>query len=185
MVTNSNEIYESLKLLRSHGRAGTSDYFTTSETQDYVTLGYNFRLGNIIAALGIGQLEKVDKIIEIRRKNAERMSAALSGITELELPSSPDGFFHVYQMYTIRVKEGRRQRDALAAYLTGKGIMTKVYFSPVHLSQFYQNKLGYSGQLPVTESLSEQVLTLPMYPTLTDEEINYIADEVRAFCQET
>ena len=170
--------------MRSHGRAETSDYFTTSETQDYVALGYNFRLGNIIAALGIGQLEKLAKIIEMRRTNAERMSAALSGITEIELPSSPDGFFHVYQMYTILVKDGQRQRDALSAYLTRKGIMTKVYFSPVHLTHFYKSKLGYDCKLPVTERLSEQVLTLPMYPTLKDDEINYIANEVRAFFQE-
>lgn len=181
VVTNSREIYQSLKLLRSHGRAETSDYFATSETQDYVTLGYNFRMGNILAALGIGQLEKIDKIISKRRKNAETMSAALAGIPEIELPSSPEGFFHVYQIYTIRIKAGRKQRDALSEYLTKKGIMTKVYFSPVHLTHFYKKKLGYSVKLPVTEKLSGQVLTLPMYPTLTEEEIDYIAGEVRAF----
>ena len=181
VVTNSKEVYENLKLMRSHGRVETADYFSTSEYLEYVTLGYNFRMSNITAALGIAQFEKVDRIIEMRRRNAEMMSAKLSKIPEIELPHSPDGFFHIYQMYTIKVKEGQGKRDALSAYLAEKGIMTKVYFPPVHFTHFYKNKLGYNCDLPVTDRLSGQVLTLPMYPSLTEEEINYITDEVAIF----
>jgi dTDP-4-amino-4,6-dideoxygalactose transaminase len=83
-------------------------------------------------------------------------------------------------MYTLKVK-GEEKRDALSAYLAEKGIMTKVYFPPVHLTHFYKNKLGYTCKLPVTEKMSRQVLTLPMYPTLTEDEINYIADSIAAF----
>jgi len=181
VVTNSKEVYENLKLMRSHGRFEPADYFSTSEYLEYVTLGYNFRMSNITAALGIAQFEKVDRIIEMRRRNAEMMSAKLSKIPEIELPHSPDGFFHIYQMYTIKVKEGQGKRDALSAYLAEKGIMTKVYFPPVHFTHFYKNKLGYNCDLPVTDRLSGQVLTLPMYPSLTEEEINYITDEVAIF----
>ena len=181
VVTNSKEVYENLKLMRSHGRVETADYFSTSEYLEYVTLGYNFRMSNITAALGIAQLEKVDRIIEMRRRNAEMMSAKLSKIPEIELPHSPDGFFHIYQMYTIKVKEGQGKRDALSAYLAEKGIMTKVYFPPIHFTHFYKNKLGYNCDLPVTDRLSGQALTLPMYPSLTEEEINYITAEVAGF----
>lgn len=181
VVTDSVDIYEKLKLIRSHGRAETANYFSSTEYMDYVALGYNFRMSDITAALGIAQLEKVDKIIEMRRRNAEHMSARLTGITEIEVPHSPEEYFHLYQMYTIRVKEGREKRDALSAYLAQKGVMSKVFFSPVHSTHFYRNKLGYNCELPVTERLSEQVLTLPMYPTLTEDEISYIADGVIAF----
>ncbi len=180
-VTDSADIYEKLKLIRSHGRADTANYFSSTEYMDYVELGYNFRMSDITAALGIAQLKKVEKIIEMRRGNARRMSARLARIIEIEVPHQPDDYFHLYQMYTIKVKEDEKKRDALSAYLAQKGIMTKVFFSPVHLTQYYRDKLGYKCKLPVTEKLSGQVLTLPMYPALTEDEIKFIADEVAAF----
>jgi len=180
VVTNSRDVYENLKLVRSHGRVETSDYFSTSEHLEYVTLGYNFRMSNITAALGIAQLEKIDKIIQMRREKAAYMTQKLSAISQITLPAVPDNFFHLYQMYTIRVRG--EKRDDLMKYLNYRGIGAKVYFDPVHLTQFYREKFGYSGgELPLTEKLSQQVLTLPMYPTLTEDEINYIADEVAVF----
>jgi perosamine synthetase len=181
VVTDSAEICERLKLIRSHGRVENSNYFSSTEDADYVTLGHNFRISDITAALGVAQLKKIDKIIEIRRKNAKKLSTRLSKIAEIEVPNPPEGYCHVYQMYTIRLKEGQEQRDALSTYLAQKGIMTKIYFSPVHLTHFYRNKLGYKCDLPITESLSKQVLTLPMYPTLTEDEMDYIADEIATF----
>ena len=181
VVTDSVEIYEKLKLIRSHGRAETANYFSSTESMDYITLGYNFRLSDITAALGIAQLNKVDKIIEMRRRNAERMSARLSGVAGIETPYSTGDRFHVYQMYTIRVKEGQEKRNALMAHLADKGIMTKIYFDPVHLTHYYKTKLGYNCTLPVTERLSEQVITLPMFPALTEDEIDYITDAIAVF----
>lgn len=181
VVTSSVDICERLKLIRSHGRAEAANYFSSIEYMDYVTLGYNFRMSDITGALGIAQLNKADKIIKMRREIAERMSARLSGIAEIEVPSSPDSFFHVYQMYVMRVKEGQQKRDALSAYLSQKGIMTKVYFHPVHLTHFYKNNLGYNCDLPITEKTSQQILTLPMYPSLTEDEIYYITDEIATF----
>jgi dTDP-4-amino-4,6-dideoxygalactose transaminase len=81
-------------------------------------------------------------------------------------------------MYTIRVEKGGR--DALSKYLAKRGIMTKVFFHPVHLTHFYK-KLGYKDRLPVTEEIANHVLTLPMYPSLTKQEMNYIAGAVDAF----
>ena len=181
VLTDSDEVYQKLKLIRSHGRLEASNYFSSNEYADYVTLGYNFRMSDITAALGIAQLNKIDKIIAMRRKNADSMSAKLSEIPEIEPPHSPEGFFHVYQMYTAKVRGGQQDRDALSDYLGGKGIMTKVYFSPVHFTHFYESVLGYACKLPITEEISRKVLTLPMYPSLTEEEINYITDEVIRF----
>jgi len=181
VVTNSPEVYERLKLIRSHGRAETANYFSSTEYMDYVDLGYNFRMSDIAAGLGIAQLRKIDKIIGMRRRNAEMLSARLSKIAEIEVPHPPDNFYHVYQMYIVRVKGEPGTRDALLAYLAERGIMTKVYFSPVHLTHFYQNKLGYNCELPATERLSQQVLSLPMYPTLTEDDINGIAGEIETF----
>ena len=181
VVTDSVDIYEKLKLIRSHGRAETANYFSSTDYMDYIALGYNFRMSDITAALGIAQLKKIDAVIEMRRGNAELLSAKLSRIAEIEVPRPLDSFFHVYQMYTIRVNKGKEERDALSAYLAKQGIMTKVYFHPVHQTHFFKNELGYKCDLPITENLSRQVLTLPMYPALTENEIDFIADQVAAF----
>ncbi|HJH26238.1 MAG TPA: DegT/DnrJ/EryC1/StrS family aminotransferase [Methanophagales archaeon] len=182
IITDSREIYEKLKLIRSHGRLETSDYFSSTEYMDYITLGYNFRMSNIVAALGVAQLKKVDKIIEMRRKNAEYLTARLKReIKQIITPTSPENYYHVYQMYTILIKDSKIMRDNLMKYLAGKGIMTKVYFSPVHLTHFYKNELGYACELPVTEEISRRVLTLPMYPALTKEEVDYIVEEMKRF----
>ena len=181
VVTDSVDICEKLKLIRSHGRAETANYFSSTDYMDYIALGYNFRMSDITAALGIAQLKKIDTVIEMRRRNAEMLSARLSRNAEIEVPRPPDDFFHVYQMYTVRVNKGKERRDALSVYLAKQGIMTKVYFHPVHQSHFYKSELGYKCDLPITESLSRQVLTLPMYPALTEQEIDSIADQVATF----
>ena len=80
-------------------------------------------------------------------------------------------------MYTIRVGG----RDDLMKYLAKGGIMTKVYFSPVHLTKFYRDVLGYRDRLRITEKMSREVLALPMYPTLTRDEINYISEKIDTF----
>ena len=182
IVTDSGEIYERLKLIRSHGRLESEPYFMTTKTLDYILLGYNWRISSITAALGLAQMKKLDKVIEMRRKNAEYLTKNLSRIEEVETPNPPEGNFHVYQMYTIRVKGGRRVRDALKDHLAKKGIMSKVYFEPVHLTHFYREKFGFrGGELPITEKLSSEVLTLPIYPTMTVEEIEYLIDSLNEF----
>lgn len=182
IVTNSQDIYEKLKLIRAHGRAETADYFTSVEFMDYVTVGYNFRMPSITAALGISQLKKVDKLIEIRRNKAKYMTKALSGIEEIIIPEFPEEVFHVYQEYPIRVKAGEKRRDSFRDHLTKQGIMTRISFYPIHLTHYYKNILGYDNKsLEVTEKLSSQAVTLPLYPTLTEQEMDYIAQEIRNF----
>jgi perosamine synthetase len=182
VITDSQDIYERLKLVRSHGRLESMDYFSTWKEMDYVVLGYNYRMSDITAALGISQLKKIDKLVHMRRRNAARLTEALASEKNMIPPRSPEGYYHIYQMYTVRIKEGRKARDKLAIHLGEKGISTKVYFYPVHSTHFYKNVLKYRCKLPVTDKVSQQVLSLPIYPSMTTKEIDYIADEVRS-CQ--
>jgi perosamine synthetase len=178
IVSDSREVIEKLKLIRSHGRNETSDYFSSIEIMDYVTLGYNFRMSNLTAALGVSQMKKADRIIELRRENAKYMTDRIRNETEAILPQNPpDGYYHVYQMYTVRA----RNRDELMNYLADKGIMTKVYFSPVHLSHFYRNVLGYNDRLPITEKIATQTLALPFYPDIKRDEMNFVIDRIIEF----
>jgi perosamine synthetase len=180
IVTDSVDLAERLKLLRSHGRAETRDYFSTNEYLDYVALGYNFRLSNITASLGIAQLKKIDAIIGKRREN----SGYLTGLLERRVPSvkppcPPKDSYHLFQMYTIRCREC--DRNGLMKYLGDQGIMAKVYFPPVHLTHFYRNVLGSRCSLPVTEKLARECLTLPMYPGLSRDEMDFMVDRISSF----
>jgi perosamine synthetase len=181
VITDSQDVYERLKLVRSHGRLENMDYFSTWKEMDYVVLGYNYRMSDITAALGISQLNKIDNLIDMRRRNAARLTKAMSKVKNITPPKPPKDYYHIYQMYTIRMKEGKDVRDKLASYLGEKGVSTKVYFYPVHLTYFYRNVLKYRCRLPVTETVSQQVLSLPIYPSMTTKEIDYIANEIESF----
>jgi len=181
VVTDSQEACKRLKLVRSHGRLENMDYFSTWKEMDYVDLGYNYRMSDITAALGISQLKKIDKLVGMRRGNAAQMTKRLSKVKGVVPPSPPKGYYHIYQMYTIRMKNGRKARDDLAEHLGEIGVSTKVYFYPVHSTHFYKNVLKYRCKLPVTEKLSQQVLSFPIYPSMTTEEIEYIAQGVESF----
>lgn len=184
VATDERNVYEKLKLIRSHGRLETEDYFASSQVGEYIALGYNWRMSNIIAALGISQMKKLDRVVALRRKNAEYLTRKLSNLKAITPPNPPNGHHHVYQMYVIRVKGGVQIRDALQNHLSTKGITTKVYFSPAHLSHFYRTKFGFKGgELPVTEKLSEQVLTLPIYATMTMDEMDYIVSSTQEFVE--
>ena len=179
ITTNSKEIYEKIKLIRSHGRVDDSDYFSNPSLSKYMGLGYNWRMSTLTAALGITQLQKIDKIIKMRKENAEYLSNNLSKIPQLKIPTMPSGHEHIYQMYTIRL-ENENIRNELHDFLTTKEIFSKVYFQPIHKTQFYI-KSHISKDLPVTEMISNQVLTIPLYPNMTKEEKEYLVNSIMEF----
>ena len=153
IVTDNKSIYEKLKLLRSHGK-------------DYVSLGYNFRMSDMVAALGVSQIKKVNKLIKKRRANAKYMTSVLSSLFIPDLPGS------TYQEYPVRAYK----RDALKNYLAKKGIGTRISFPPIHLTPLYKRV-----KLEITERIFSQALSLPMYPDLTKREMDYIAKQVKNF----
>jgi len=178
LVTDSRDIYEKAKLIRSHGRQENSAYFSSIENLDYITLGYNFRMPSMIAALGITQLKKIDMLISMRRQNAEYLTARLEKeVRDVIPPAPPKKYYHVYQMYTVMAEK----RDDLMRHLADSGIMTKIYFNPVHLTHFYRDILKYTPYLPITEKVADLALTLPVYPSLTKEEMDLLVNEIKTF----
>jgi len=184
LCTDSKELYEKIKLIRSHGRQLHSGYFSSIQDHDYYSLGYNWRMSSITAALGLSQLDKIEKIIDMRRKNAKYYQSKLKKIKEITLQEEPSGFKHVYQFYSILLRNSTI-RTELMNFLASKGIMTRVFFKPVHKTMFF-SKIGYDSlSLPNTEKISTQILALPMFPTLRKEEINYIVDTITEFFEHT
>ncbi|OPX96503.1 MAG: UDP-4-amino-4-deoxy-L-arabinose--oxoglutarate aminotransferase [Syntrophorhabdus sp. PtaB.Bin027] len=171
LVTDSRVLYEKAKLIRSHGRLETTDYFSSSECMDYITLGYNFRLSNISAALGLAQIKKVEIIIDMRRQIADTYTSLLRKYVPAASPiTTPSGYKNVHQLYSIRIPD----RDGLMRFLTDHGIMTKVYFPPVHLTHFYCREIGYKGTLPITEKIAKEIISLPIYPGMPDEDVKRV-----------
>jgi perosamine synthetase len=183
IITDSEDLYEKMKLIRAHGRAENGNYFTTGEYMDYVTLGYNYRMSDCVAALGVSQLNKIDKLISIRREKSFKMAGLLKDlkIDDIVIPEFSLDIFHVYQEFHIRIKSGKLVRDALKKYLFDRGIGTRISFPPIHLTHYYKNVLGYNEKLPITERIASETLTLPLYPNLSDEEMGYIQEQIKDF----
>ncbi len=179
ITTNSKEVYEKIKLIRSHGRIDTSDYFSNPSLSQYVGLGYNWRMSTLTASLGISQLQKLDKIIKMRKDNAQYLSEKLSKIPQLKVPKPTSNHEHIYQMYTIML-ENEKIRNSLHDFLTTKEIFSKVYFQPIHKTQFY-TKFNSGKNLSVTDIVSKRVLTIPLYPNMLKEEKEYLVNSILEF----
>lgn len=181
IVTNSKEVYEKIKSIRSHGRVDNIPYFENPSNSEYVGVGYNWRMSSITATLGISQINKLDKLIKMRQKNASFLSKHLSKHDEITVPIPPENYNHIYQMYSIVLNDGST-RNELQQFLLDKKIFCKIYFAPIHLMDYYKKQISKNGfSLPNTESISERILTLPLYPNMTNEEMNYIIDTIDEF----
>ena len=180
ITTNSKSIFEKLKLIRSHGRVDSKNYFENPNESTYLNTGYNWRMSSITAALGLTQLKKLDKLISLRQKNAKNIINKISKF-DLKIITGPDNSDHIFQMFSIRLKN-KDIRDTLHNFLIKKRIFSKIDFSPIHLNSFYMNKFNTTnGMLPITELISNQILTIPIYPNMTNEEINYLTDSISEF----
>jgi dTDP-4-amino-4,6-dideoxygalactose transaminase len=171
ITTNEDRLAEELRALREHGQS--TRYY-------HPVVGYNARLDEIQAAILRIKLKRLDQWNARRRELARMYDERLkdSGVMVPEIPS--DIRRHVFYTYTIRVAGGRR--DDLRKYLGERGIGTQIHYPvPIHLQQSAEF-LGYrKGDMPVTERLASEVLSLPMFAELTDEQLERVADSVRAF----
>ena len=168
VVTNGEEMAEKIRLLRDHGYQRSTD--------DMLCYGYNSRLDNVQAAILDVKLKHLPEWIDRRRELANQYHQGLSDFQELQLPPlSNDRFFDVYQNYVIRAKE----RDELVAHLRKSGIEILISWpKPMH----HHEALGLNRfHLPKTEQISNEVLSLPMYPELSDEQVEYVIEAVHNF----
>jgi dTDP-4-amino-4,6-dideoxygalactose transaminase len=180
LATDSKEVFDKLRLICSHGRQEDKEgYFSTTKKLDYIQVGYNFRMSSMTAALISSQLEKIDKIIKMRNEKASYYNEKLAKIKGIKLPVKVKNSSHVYQLYTIEF-EDTNQREETKNKLEKAGVMSKVYFEPAHLTTFYRERYNYKvGDLPRTEEISKKVLSLPIFPTLANNEIDYIVNSIK------
>jgi len=169
VVTRSDELAERLRLYRNHGLASRDEV---------VSWGVNSRLDALQAVIGNRLIGSTPEITERRIAYAARYDDGLAGVDGVEVPPRRPGVRHVYHLYMVRAE----RRDELLAFLNGRGVEAKIHYPiPVHL-QAAARDLGYGeGDFPSAERDARTVITLPAHPYLTEAEVDYAIEQVRAF----
>jgi len=169
ITTNNEEVYIKAKKLRDHG-SGKKYY--------HDLIGHNYRMSEFQAAVLNVKMKHIGEWTEMRRRNADRYNELFNEIEQVITPSELDGVRHVYHLYVVRVKD----REKLQNFLKEHEIATGLHYPiPLHLTQAYAF-LGYKkGDFPVAEKLANEILSLPMYPELTEEQIEYVCEKIKAF----
>jgi perosamine synthetase len=168
ITTNDAELAEKCRVIRQHGMRRR--YY-------HDELGFNFRMTDVHAAIGLAQLGKLEKFNQARQQNAAYLSKCLEGV---QVPFVPEGSQHVYHQFTVRVTGGRR--DGLRNFLQENGVGSEVYYPvPVHKQSFYVDELGYALSLPEAEQAALEVLSLPVHPALEQADLEKIVSTVNAY----
>ncbi len=193
ITTNDKVLYEKLMILRTHGITRNVEKFqnsidialsNNSDTSDdyplwYMEmqeLGFNYRITDVQAALGISQLKRAEKGLERRRLIAKRYTEELKGVSGI-IRSSGNIKGHAYHLYVLEVEN----RKELYDYLREKNIYCQIHYIPVHMMPFYQD-LGYElGDLPLSEEYYSRCISIPMFPGLSDEEVNLVISSIKEF----
>jgi perosamine synthetase len=180
MITTDNETYaKRMRIFRNHGitydhrgREAQGPWF-----YEMVDLGYNYRITDFQSALGMSQLQKLPRWLERRQEIARQYDEAFAEIKGIKPLMVKVDVGHAYHLYVVRINQDETGmgRGEFYQALRSRGIGVNVHYVPVHLHPFYQNRFGTGwGQCPVAESAYEQILSLPMYPVMTDEEIKFV-----------
>jgi UDP-4-amino-4,6-dideoxy-N-acetyl-beta-L-altrosamine transaminase len=173
VTTNDDELADRLRRFRNHGIEQQPDeggwYY------EVVDVGFNYRLTDIQAALGLSQLRKLDAFIARRNEIAARYRDLLADLPVELPPAAPDGWRHGYHLFVVRVADRRRVFDGLRA----AGIGVQVHYVPMHHHPVYADCEQVPAGLPVTERVYEGLLSLPIHPSLTDEQQDTVVDELR------
>jgi dTDP-4-amino-4,6-dideoxygalactose transaminase len=179
ITTNNKELYEQLLILRTHGITKSPDLLEENHGGWYYEmqmLGYNYRITDIQASLGTSQLQRAEDGITRRRAIAKKYDEAFMN-TPVRVLNHSDSVGHAYHLYVIQVDK----RKELYDHLRSNQIFAQVHYIPVHLQPYYKGQGWKKGDLPQAEAYYEQCLSLPMYPTLTNEEQEFVIKQVLNF----
>ena len=169
IMTNNGEFARRSRLLRDHGQ---------TEKYHHIVLGYNYRMTELSAAVGLVQLKKLDELNEKRIKNAKMLNEGIEKIRGLTPPYVEEYAKHVFYQYVVKVEEDySMERNELAKHLEKMGIGTAVHYPiPIYKQPLYHG-LGYDKTIcPITEESCKRVLSLPVHPSVNDEDVQYITD---------
>jgi perosamine synthetase len=186
IVTDDPELAMRMRRFRNHGIDADLHRRSTAGTWFYevVDLGFNYRLTDFQCALGMSQLEKIEQWINRRQNIARRYDRAFETIDAIQPLTVNDCVRHVYHLYVVQVKRsgGLQSRAELFSALRDKGIGVNVHYIPLNLHPYYQNNHGArKGQCPVAETAYENILSLPIFPAMSDADVQYVISSIAEF----
>ena len=184
ITTNDPGLYEKLLLLRNHGITREPLRLTNHPGPWYYEmhlLGFNYRLTDLQAALGLSQLKKLDRFIQRRREIVQRYNTAFKSVPWLIIPYEQKEVFSAFHLYVLRIDFNKINRSRLQVMeiLKKKNIGTQVHYIPIHTQPYYQRRYHYHwGEFPNAENYYQQALSIPLYPKLTDEQVQYVIGSI-------
>lgn len=174
ILTDDDKLAEKILLLRSHGgRRG-------AYTFEFLDAGFNYRLSDVLAALGVAQMRRLRRLIDGKRERAAQLRARLEGIPGVQLPVEPPGCFHTWQSFVCVLDAGLDQQIVIDR-IRAQGVECTIGTYAMHSQPAFQNRFGHRpGDLPVSWHLQQHTLTLPLYPQMTDGDLDLVAAAVRS-----
>lgn len=185
VTTEDDELAERIRILSLHGMSRDAWKRYTAEgtwVYEIVAQGYKYNMPDILAALGLAQLRKAEKMYALRKRYAMMLLRELEDLEEIILPHEPPNVLHAWHLFIIRLRLEKLKitRNEFIHRLRQRGVHTSVHFIPLHLHPYYQRTYGTRrGDFPVAEKLYESAVSLPFYPAMTEEEVGYVAECVR------
>lgn len=179
ITTNNKELYNRLNILRTHGITKNPDLLIENHGGWYYEmqeLGYNYRLTDFQAALGISQLKRAEDGIKRRNEIAQKYFKELKDLP-ITLPKQFENTQHAYHLFIIQTEK----RKELYDFLKTVSIFTQVHYIPVHLMPYYKNLGWKKGDFPISEEYYDNCLSLPIYPSLTEQEQEYVIEQIKKF----
>ena len=199
LTTNNAEYADKARVLSLHGISKDAWKRYSSQGQwfyEVTEMGYKYNFTDIQASLGLQQLKKLDHFNEVREKYARMYVEAFQGLPGINLPDfysaylngdyADQGYYNCWHLFTVLVDDKvlSINRDQFIEELKAKQIGTSVHFIPVHLHPYYADKYGYQrGDFPVTESIYDQTMSIPLYPAMSEDQIHRIANAVREIAE--
>jgi perosamine synthetase len=171
VTTDDDDVYEDILSLRNQGRADSGAWL------EHDRLGWNYRMDDLSAAVGLAQVERLDEILGRRAVVAERYGALLAGLPGVTLPSVVDGDVRSWFVYTVLLEPGV-DRNAVIGLLAERGVASKPYLPSIHLQPFYRARGHREGEFPISEAISARALALPFFGNLTGAQQERVAAEL-------
>jgi len=189
VLTNNSEIDDRVRRLRNHGMTKDPNQLENNDGPWYYEMheiGYNYRITDFQCALGSSQLEKLDRFVHERREIAKRYDESFSGIDILTIPKTDSSIDHAYHLYPLQIDFEKLSftKPDFFQKVKQAGINLQVHYIPVHLQPFYNRNYGFtSGYCTIAENFYDRVVSIPLYPSLTDAEVKKVVKDIIGFAE--
>jgi len=188
LLTNNLDLYHKASALRKHGIDRRDDMFNEEKrigpwVYDMEDLGFNYRITDFQSALGLNQLKNLKKNKDRRRKIVNYYNEMFSKFNHYILPHENQSVDSNFHLYVLQIKENQKyDRYDLFKYLQSKNYIPMVHYIPVHLLKYYRDRFGYKrGDFPVSERYYDRTISLPLYPSMNDEEVDRVVEDISNF----